>query len=150
MELSWKQKLISLGRGMRRSICLEVVLVVSILGVVTSVAAPRYDQALQKVGMVEAVARLNSIMTASKYYYYKTSGWPKSPDAVGYYADFSATEHFTYRILTDQDLEEGFVLQAKGIEASGSEDMTIVMSCADVSAENIIQMQHRSLQTLIQ
>jgi Tfp pilus assembly protein PilE len=149
MELTLKDKIISVGRGIRHYICLELILVVCILGVVTAIAAPRYGETFKRAGVAEAVSRLSSIMTASKFYYYKAGRWPRSQQEVGYYADFAASEYFAYCILTDRDVGEGFALKADGFEVDGMKQVVIVMSCTDISAENVIEIQYHSPRKLI-
>lgn len=152
MNVSLKKEIISLRKEIRHFAFLELALAVTVLGVVISAAVPRYSGHIKKARTQEAVSRLSSIMMDSKIYYYKAGRWPQSQGEEGYYANFSPTEHFTYRIITDQSItdrsiadekvDEGFALQAAGCNVDDMKDVTVIMSCADISSENIIEVWH--------
>jgi hypothetical protein len=150
MPMSLKEELKSLRRQIRRFAFLELALAITVLGVATSVAVPRYTGYVKRARAVEGVSRLRSIMTDSKMYFYKSGRWPGSPGELGYYADFTPTEHFRYRILFGGDIKGPFMILAEGLDVDGMKDISIRMSCDDVSSDNIVEIRQEDFLNLLQ
>jgi hypothetical protein len=89
-------------------------------------------------------------MTDSKMYYYKAGHWPGSSGELGYRADFTPTEHFTYGILTGGDIEGPFVIHAQGLDVNGMKELSIIMSCESISADNIIEIRQDDFLDILQ
>jgi type II secretory pathway pseudopilin PulG len=138
MKNTLKEEIRSLRKEVRHLAFLELAVVAVLLGLVVSAAVPRYSGYIKRARATEAVSRLSAIMTASKLFYQKTGHWPQSPEAIGYYADFSSTEHFTYDIGPFAD-DGRFTLQAIGKNIDGMEDVTVLMSCSNPSSQAMIE-----------
>lgn len=119
---------------------IELMVVVIILGVLAAVAIPLYTDYIKNARTSEAVARLGSIMTASKAYYQRFSKWPARPNDAGFYADFSNTKHFSYRISSGGGGTGSFSIQARGLNVDGMSGVRVTMTCASVSAEADVQV----------
>jgi hypothetical protein len=117
--------------------------------VVVSVAVPRYTGYVKRARAVEGVSRLRSIIADSKIFFYKAGRWPESPSELGYYADFTPTEHFQYRILDGDNIEGPFTILAEGLDVHGMRGISIMMSCQDVSADNIIEIRQDDFMDLL-
>jgi len=114
--------------------------VVIILGVLAAVAIPMYTDYIKNARTSEGVARLGSIMTASKAYYQRFSNWPSAPGDAGYYADYSDSRHFSYAILSGGGGTGSFAVQATGLAVDDMSGVLITMTCADLSSEGVLDV----------
>ncbi len=117
---------------------IELMVVVIILGVLAAVAIPLYTDYIKNARTSEGIARLGAVMTASKAYHQRYNKWPKLASDAGYYADFSATKHFSYKIDSGGGGTGAFSLKATGLDVDGMKGVDITMTCASVSAEGVI------------
>jgi len=150
MPTSLKEELKSLRKQIRHFALLELVLAITVLGVATSAAIPRYSGYVKRVRAVEGLSRLRSIMADSKIYFYKADRWPGSSGELGYYADFTPTEHFGYSILIGGNVDGPFALRAEGLDVDGMKDISITMSCRNASSDNIIEIRQNDFMDLLQ
>jgi prepilin-type N-terminal cleavage/methylation domain-containing protein len=118
---------------------IELLVVVVIIGVLAAVAIPMYTKHIKDARTAEAMSRLDAILTASKTYHQRFGEWPSEPGSADYFADFSSTEHFTYSLTKGGGTGE-FELQAEGRDVHGMGDVSVIMSCANVNSEAIIQI----------
>jgi prepilin-type N-terminal cleavage/methylation domain-containing protein len=117
----------------------ELLVVVIIIGVLAAIAIPMYTKHIKDARTAEAVSRLDAILTASKMYHQRFGEWPSDNDGVDYFADFSDTEHFTYSLSRGGGVGV-FELRAEGRDVHGMGDVSVVMTCANVNAEAVIQI----------
>jgi type II secretory pathway pseudopilin PulG len=140
MKQTLKDEIRSLRKEVRSLALLELVVVAVLLGLLVSAAVPRYTGYVKKARATEAIARLSSIMTASKLFYQKAGRWPESPGEIGYYADFSSSERFTYQIVPPETNDGGFTLRAVGKDIDGMEDVLVTLRCTDPASEGIVEV----------
>jgi prepilin-type N-terminal cleavage/methylation domain-containing protein len=112
---------------------IELMVVVIIVGVLAAVAIPLYTGYIKNARTSEGVARVGAIMTAAKAYHQQNSAWPASDGAAGFYADFTATEHFTYTMTA-----AGFTVTATGKDVDGMKDVKIELTCANPEDEGTL------------
>ena len=117
---------------------IELMVVVIILGVLAAVAIPLYTDYIKNARTSEGIARLDSIMTASKAYHQRYNKWPKTTGDANYYADFTDTKHFSYKIDSGGGGTGAFSLKATGLDVDGMKGVDITMTCASVSSEGVL------------
>jgi len=139
MKQNLTDEIRSLRREVRHFAFLELVVVAVLLGLLVSAAVPRYTGYIKKARATEAIVRLSAIMNSSKIFHQKAGRWPETAGEIGYYADFSSTEHFTYTIIPSKK-DGGFTLQAAGKDIDGMEDVIVTIVCADVASEGIVEV----------
>ena len=130
----------SYQKGDRGFTLIELMMVVIILGVLAVIAYPVYTGYLEVARTTEGVARLGSIMTASKTYYQRFSNWPSAPGDAGYYADYSNSRHFSYAILSGGGGTGSFAVRATGLAVDDMSGVLITMTCADLSSEGVLDV----------
>jgi len=140
MKQTLKDEIRSLRKEIRSLALLELVVVAVLLGLLVSAAVPRYTGYVKRARATEAIARLSAIMNASKLFHQKAGRWPETPGEIGYYADFSSSERFTYKIVPPEKENGGFTLRAVGKDIDGMEDVSVTISCADVASEGIVEV----------
>ena len=119
---------------------IELMVVVIILGVLAAVAIPLYTDYIKNARTSEGIARLGSVMTASKAYYQRYNRWPSKPTDSGYYADFTSTKHFSYSISAGGGGTASFSVQAQGLDVDNMKAVKITIPCASVSAEGVVDV----------
>ena len=140
MKQTLKDEIRSLRKEVRSLALLELIVVAVLLGLVVSAAVPRYTGYIKKARATEAIARLSAIMNTSKLFYQKAGRWPEMPGEIGYYADFSPSERFTYGIVPPEVKHGEFVLRAIGKDIDGMKDVIVTLTCADVTSEGIVEV----------
>jgi type II secretory pathway pseudopilin PulG len=137
-----KEEIRSLRKEVRHIALLELVIVAVLLSLAVSAAVPRYTGYVKRARAAEAISRLSTIMTASKVYYQKAGRWPQSPEEIGYFADFSSTEHFIYDIAQagNENNDGRFMVRAVGKNIDGMEDVAVTMSCANVTSQGVVEV----------
>ncbi len=119
---------------------IELMVVVIILGVLAAVAIPLYTDYIKNARTSEGVARLGSVMTASKAYYQRYNRWPSRPTDSGYYADFTSTRHFSYTISAGGGGTASFAVQAQGLAVNNMNTVRITMTSASGSADGVVDV----------
>jgi|GEM_PF-1210598 len=140
MKQTLKDEIRSLRKEVRSLALLELAVVAVLLGLLVSAAVPRYTGYVKRARATEAIARLSAIMNVSKLFYQRAGRWPESPGEIGYYADFSSSERFTYEIVPPEVDRGGFTLRAVGKHIDGMEDVIVTLSCADPAAEGVVEV----------
>jgi len=140
MNQTLKDEIRSLRKEVRSLALLELVVVAVLLGLLVSAAVPRYTGYIKRARATEAIARLGAIMNSSRLFHQKAGYWPETPGEIGYYADFSPSERFTYEIVPRDAKDGGFTLRAVGKGVDGMEDVVVTLSCAHVAAEGIVEV----------
>jgi type IV pilus assembly protein PilE len=133
----------SLSKEDRGFTLIELMVVVIIIAVLAAIAIPLYTGYIKNARTSEGIARLGSIMTASKAYYQRYDNWPPSvpgPGVPGYYADFGDSEHFRYSITAGAGGQGAFTVQADGLDVDGMLGVTITMTCASAREEGVVDV----------
>jgi len=119
---------------------IELAIAMVVLGVVVAVAVPLYTGHVKSGRTSAAVARLTTIMDASKDYYQRYGVWPSAPGQAGYSADFSNSEYFAFRINTGGGGTGKFHLRAKGRNKDGMTEVEVFMRCTKSSTQPTIDI----------
>jgi len=122
------------GREDQGFTLIELVVVVIIIAVLAAIAIPLYSGYIKNVRTSEAIARLGSIMTASKSYYQRFNQWPSVPGQEGYHADFSDSQRFRYSIAGGAGGQGTLTLRADGLDVDDMLGVTVTMICENAHA----------------
>ncbi|MBM3285868.1 MAG: prepilin-type N-terminal cleavage/methylation domain-containing protein [Candidatus Eisenbacteria bacterium] len=97
---------------------IELMVVVVIVGILSSIAIPIYGKYVKNARITEATGRIGEIITAAKARAVENpnaSGVPMWPTAAGGIVDLTATENFTYGIAATNPADTGtFTCTATG------------------------------------